>query len=203
MKIRGPIGYSTDPFTDLLFNALLGFAFLFLVSIMFINPIAKLGNAVLKAEYIITVSWPDQRTDDVDLWVQDPNGRTVSYLSKDAGWLHLDRDDRGDLNDSIEVNGEKIIHPVNQEIVTIRGIVAGEYTVNLFLYDNHSRAPIETTVKVERVNPEFELKYIDKVVLARQESEITALRFHLAADGDFSRVNQHPKRLTPYALDPP
>lgn len=29
-----------DPFIDLLFNSLLGFSFLFLVSLLFINPIA-------------------------------------------------------------------------------------------------------------------------------------------------------------------
>ena len=49
----------------------------------------------MKAEYIITVDWDDSLEDDVDLWVRDPNGEIVSYLQKDAGWLHLDRDDRG------------------------------------------------------------------------------------------------------------
>jgi hypothetical protein len=37
--------FYTDPFTDLLFNALLGFVFLFMVAILFMNPIAKLGTA--------------------------------------------------------------------------------------------------------------------------------------------------------------
>ena len=35
--------FRSDPFTDLLFNALLGFTFLFLVAIMFMNPEAKTG----------------------------------------------------------------------------------------------------------------------------------------------------------------
>ncbi len=35
--------FRSDPFTDLLFNALLGFTFLFLVAIMFMNPEAKSG----------------------------------------------------------------------------------------------------------------------------------------------------------------
>ena len=62
-----PGGYTTDPFTDLLFNALLGFTFLFLIAIMFMNPIAKQGNVSLKAEYIITITWPENRPDDVDV----------------------------------------------------------------------------------------------------------------------------------------
>ena len=39
----------TDPFIDLLFNALLGFTFLFLVSVMFMNPEARKGRVNLKA----------------------------------------------------------------------------------------------------------------------------------------------------------
>jgi hypothetical protein len=42
-----PGSYYTDPFTDLLFNALLGITFLFLIAIMFMNPIAKAGNVRL------------------------------------------------------------------------------------------------------------------------------------------------------------
>jgi len=76
----------SDPFVDLLFNALLGFTFLFLIALMFINPQARKGRIDLKAEYIISVTWPDQLADDIDLWVQDPLGETASYLRKDAGW---------------------------------------------------------------------------------------------------------------------
>ena len=42
--------FRSDPFTDLLFNALLGFTFLFLVAIMFMNPEAKSGIIDPKAE---------------------------------------------------------------------------------------------------------------------------------------------------------
>ena len=80
--------------------------FLFLVAVMFINPDARKGRVNLKAEYIISVTWPEHLRDDIDLWVQDPIGETVSYLRKDAGWLHLDRDDRGEVNDTILVDGE-------------------------------------------------------------------------------------------------
>ena len=85
MRQRRTLRYrSTDPFIDLLFNALLGFTFLFLVSVMFIKPDARKGRVNLKAEYIISVTWPDHLADDIDLWVQDPIGEIVSYLQKDA-----------------------------------------------------------------------------------------------------------------------
>ena len=140
-----------DPFTDLLFNVLLGFTFLFFITILFINPISKLGNVNLKAEYIISVDWKDNLPDDVDLWVEDPNGEIVSYLKKDAGWLHLDRDDQGIINDKVLINDKEVIYPLNREVVTLRGIIPGEYIVNLYLYENKSSLPVDVKVKIERI----------------------------------------------------
>ncbi|MDH3712606.1 MAG: hypothetical protein OET44_02020 [Gammaproteobacteria bacterium] len=196
-----PSGYSTDAFTDLLFNALLGFTLLFFITILFMNPIAKLGNATLKAEFIISVIWPEHRPDDVDVWVEDPNGQIVSYLRKDAGWLHLDRDDQGVVNDTIVIDGREVIHPINQELVTIRGIVGGEYVVNLYNYANRSREPVPVTVRIEKVNPSLTTVFVDRVVLERENDELTVVRFTLAGDGALVRMNRLPKTLTPYALE--
>jgi len=194
-------GYTTDPFTDLLFNALLGITFLFLIAVIFMNPIAKLGNVQLKAEYIITVSWPDNRPDDVDIWMQDPHGKVLSYLNKDAGWLHLDRDDQGNITDTIIIDGKPVVYPVNQEMVTIRGIIGGEYTLNLYYYQKRSNQPIDVTVKIEKVNPSLKLVYYDEVVLERLDEEKTVLRFTLSGDGEFMDTNHIPKLLTNYNLE--
>ena len=40
----------TEPFTDLLFNTLLGFTFLFFIKLIFINTNYKIGNVNIKAE---------------------------------------------------------------------------------------------------------------------------------------------------------
>jgi hypothetical protein len=193
---------STDPFIDLLFNALLGFTFLFLVSVMFMNPEARKGRINLKAEYIISVTWPDQLADDIDLWVQDPIGDTVSYLRKDAGWLHLDRDDRGEVNDTVIIDGREVIYPINQEVVTIRGIIPGEYVVNLYYFKADARQPVEALVKVEKVNPTLQTVYVRKVLMAEQDDEQTVVRFTLDNSGKIEGISQLRKRLTPYALDP-
>ena len=195
MRQRRTLRYrSTDPFIDLLFNALLGFTFLFLVSVMFIKPDARKGRVNLKAEYIISVTWPDHLADDIDLWVQDPIGEIVSYLQKDASWLHLDRDDRGEINDTITVNGEKV--------VTIRGIIPGEYVVNLYYYKAAGTLPVDTLVKVEKVNPTLQTVFVRKVVMEQQDDELTVVRFVLDENGQIKGMNSLPKRLTPYALDP-
>jgi hypothetical protein len=192
---------ATDPFIDLLFNALLGFTFLFLVSVMFMNPDARKGRVNLKAEFIISVTWPDQLADDIDLWVQDPIGETVSYLRKDAGWLHLDRDDRGEVNDTVMIDGREVIYPINQEVVTIRGIIPGEYVVNLYYYKAAQRSPVEALIKVEKVNPTLQTVYVRKVQLAQQDEEQTVVRFTLDGVGKIGKINRLQKRLTPYAMD--
>lgn len=196
-----PGGYFTDPFTDLLFNALLGFTFLFFIAIMFMNPITRQGNVQLKAEYMITVTWPDQRPDDVDIWVQDPRGAILSYLQKDAGSLHLDRDDQGNVTDTVLIDGREVVYPVNQEIVTLRGLVAGEYIVNLYYYENRSNTPVDVTVKVEKVNPSLEVKFYDTITLEDVDVEKTVLRFTLGGDGRFLGFNRNPRMLTPYELE--
>ena len=192
--------YSFDPFTDLLFNILLGFVFLFFLTILFINPITKLGKVNLKAEYIITIEWKESLPDDVDIWVKDPNGEIVSYLKKDAGWLHLDRDDRGVINDKVSINGEEYTYPINREVVTLRGIIPGEYIVNLYLYDNKSNNPVDVKLIIEKVNPSLKLVYFNNITLMQNDSEMTIARFNLNSSGDFRSLTAQNTILTPYQL---
>lgn len=202
LRRRPDSRHKTDPFIDLLFNALLGFTFLFLISVVFINPDSRNGRVNLKAEYIISVTWPEHMADDIDLWVQDPNGETVSYLRKDAGWLHLDRDDRGELNDTVIIDGREVVYPINQEVVTIRGIIPGEYIVNLYYYAAAQSAPVESLVKVEKVNPTLQTVFVEKTAMLEQDQEKTIIRFTLGRTGKIESMNRLPKRLSPYALDP-
>ncbi|KAA3630673.1 MAG: hypothetical protein DWQ08_05945 [Proteobacteria bacterium] len=194
--------YRTDPFIDLLFNALLGFTMLFFIAIVFMNPDALKGRVNLKAEYIISVTWPEERRDDLDIWVEDPYGEIVSYLQKDAGWLHLDRDDQGDVNDTIDVDGRKVTYPINQEIVTIRGVIEGEYVVNLYYYEKRDRAPLEAVVRIDQVNPTLTTVFAEKVELSHRDEEVTVVRFTPNRSGGVTDVNRRPKILTPYSLDP-
>lgn len=187
--------YQSDPFTDLLFNALLGFTFLFLVAIMFMNPEAKSGIIDPKAEYILTITWEDNNPDDVDVWVEDPDGRVVWFRNPEAGLLHLDRDDRGLVNDTILVNGKELQNPLNQEVVTIRGVVKGEYIVNLHYYATETEKPVAVEVRLVKVNPALEIVYYDTVTLEKIGTEKTAFRFRINIDGKVSNINFLPKQL--------
>ncbi len=184
-----------DPFTDLLFNALLGFTFLFLVAIMFMNPEAKSGIIDPKAEYILTITWEDNSPDDVDTWVEDPEGQLIWFRNPAAGLLHLDRDDRGLINDTITINGEEILNPLNQEVVTLRGVVPGEYVVNVHYYATETGKPVDVHIRLDKVNPKLEVKYYGTVTLEKKGDEKTALRFKVGKDGDITDINFLPKQL--------
>jgi len=185
-----------DPFTDLLFNALLGFVFMFFVAYMLINPQEKTGAIDVKAEMIITLTWPDGLRDDIDLYVEDPAGNVAWYHSKEAGLIHLDRDDRGAYRDTIVVNGKDVANPLNQETVTVRGILAGEYVINVFYFAATSVDPVPLSLKVEKVNPELKVVYYGTLDLDHRGQEKTAVRFTLDEEGQVSNVNKRYKSLT-------
>lgn len=185
-----------DPFYDMLFNMLIAFVFCFIVALLAMNPKAlKAGDIPSKAEYIITVGWPDRNPNDIDAWVQDPGGNLVWFRQREAGLMFLDRDDRGDGNDAMLVNGQRISSPFRQEVVTVRGIVPGEFTVNVQYYKSHDGQPVDVTVSIIKVNPRAEIVYYGQLKLARQGDEATAARFTLQADGKVVNINTLSKTL--------
>ena len=204
MLRKRPRRDQTDAFTDLLFNTLIGFVLMFAIAVIFLNPIAKTGAIESKAEYLITVTWPDGNPSDVDTWVQDPASNIVWYAAKEAGLMHLDRDDTGTTRDVVVVNGTTITNPLNQETVSIRGIIPGEFTVNVHMYafavTPEARAQgiepaVPVSVKVERLNPVVRVLFFDKVMLTEQGDEKTAVRFTVMPDGSVIDVNTLPKKL--------
>ena len=178
------------PFTDILFNALLGFAVMVFVAFALINPAAKAGNVELKADFIISVNWPDFSPDDIDTYLQDPGGNIVWYHQREAGLMHLDRDDRGNYRDTITVDGKVIANPLNQEIVTLRGTIPGEYIVNIYDYASETKAPIDVHVRVEKVNPALVVLTSTTITLTGKGDEQTAARFTIANDGTVAEVAQ-------------
>jgi hypothetical protein len=184
-----------DPFSVMLFKALQIVAFFFFIALLAISPDAKDGKIDSKAEFIITLDWPDNHPDDLDLFVQDPIGNIAWYRHREAGFLTLDRDDRGGANDFILVNGRKLPSPIREEIVTVRGIVPGEYTVNVSHFQATTGEPVAATVKVQKLNPTAQVVFDDKVTVDHTGDEKTALRFRIDAEGKVIDVQRRPKSL--------
>ena len=184
-----------DPFSVMLFKALQVVAFLFFIALLVINPEAKQGKIDTKADFIITMTWPDSHPDDVDLYAEDPLGNIVWYHVREAGFMVLDRDDRGGLNNSIVVDGKRMSSPIRQETVSIRGIIAGEYTVNVNHYLATTNAPVPVSVKVEKVNPTVEVVHYDTFMVDHAGQEKTAVRFRVADSGRVTDVTHQYKSL--------
>jgi hypothetical protein len=193
-----------DPFYDMLFNMLIAFVFCFIIALLAMNPKAlKAGDIPAKAEYIITLSWPDYDPNDIDAWAQGPNGDIVWFRAREAGLMHLDRDDRGASNDTITVNGKKLVNPLNQEVITVRGLSPGDYVINAHYYESKDPdskdaklgQPVEATVAVVKVNPKAEVVYYGQQTLAKPGSEVTMVRFTVMPDGRVDQINTVSKAL--------
>ena len=194
---------STIGFTDLLFNILVGFAFLFIVAFLLIKPEAKKKDFDRRAEFIVVMEWDAKVKDDIDLYVQDPLGGIVSFRHPRVNFSHLDKDDLGSINDTTVLpDGTVKTIPINREVITIRGIIPGEWTVNAHYYSAYGQrramntnGEIEVqgnrqsqqalTVKVElhRVTP-YEILGIWEKKFHTKGQEETFVRFTIDNEGN-------------------
>jgi hypothetical protein len=183
-------------FLDVLFNTLLCFAALFALSFILINPSKAEKNVEIKAEFVIVVTWPQELDDDVDVYLEDPVGHLVAFMRREDGLMHLDRDDLGSRNDFINTPAGRVEYLENREIVTIRGIVPGEYVLNVHMYAKKSvgeSTPV--TVIVDKINP-YGTVVLKMVELGNTGDEKTVCRFVVDKEGKVKDVTYLFKKLT-------
>jgi len=202
-------------FTDLLFNLVVGLVGLFFLALLLINPITEDKKIESKAEFIVMMDWPEKSNADLDLWVELPDGSIVGYLDKQTSVVNLERDDIGLATDTY-TNREGVIvfNPVNREIITVRGIIAGEWTFNVHYFasrpipKNHIsgwvdtvkftdryRIPVEVKIQVIRLNPFYKVVSSKKILLTFQKEERTLARFIIDDEGNFVRYIDIPKKF--------
>ena len=188
--------YHTDlAFLDLLFNTLLCFVALFSLAFILINPSKKNKTVDAKAEFIITVIWPSDMDDDVDTYVEDPEGNLVAFNRREQGLMHLDRDDTGVAFDTISTSFGVVTYKENREMVSIRGYVPGEYVVNVHMYTKREDKETPVTIILEKINP-YSVITGRNVVLMERGDEKTAFRFTVNSEGKVIQTNQLEKSLT-------
>jgi len=109
--------------------------------------------------------------------------------------MHLDRDDVGWRNDRIRLpDGTVAEVKINREVVSLRGIIPGEYVVNVHMYHMKSNDPTPVTIRLERVNP-YEFVTIKELTLEAVGREATAFRFTLDKDGVVTDLNEDEKKI--------
>lgn len=188
--------HSNLAFNDLLFNIMLGFVVLFIIAFLLINPPTKKDDIPMKAEWLIIVEWPPELIDDVDVWIKAPNGDLVGFKNKETGLLHLDRDDLGISNDMIRVAGDLIPNKINREIITIRGLVPGEYYVSLHMYSKKTKDKVPVTVSVMDINPFKEVYNITKEMSFRGQ-QIALPGFVINKDGNLESTFETTTSIVP------
>jgi hypothetical protein len=196
MTMREPFfdDHEQTVFRDVLMLALAGFVAIVILLLPHLNPTGakEVASDEPPGNVVVEARWPDGLATDVDLWVQAPGDVPVGYSNKGGAIFNLLRDDLGTRADAT---------PLNYEVSYARGVVPGEYTVNLHLYRNEADVrPITTTVTVsvktsaERSAEQILLSDVD---LVRQGQEITVFRFRLDEAGDLVPGSVHglPKPL--------
>jgi hypothetical protein len=171
------------------------FAILVAIMIANLNPKADSGKGEAKAagDIIAHIVWPNGDTD-VDLWMIGPDEPgPVGYSNKAGIIWNLLRDDRGQLPDAT---------PINYEDAFTRGVVPGEYIINVQCFRCvNATFPMTVDVGVSKrnrySNDSIENIVVTKVVLKADGQEKTAVRFIVDENGDvtMSSINNVYRKL--------
>ena len=169
-------------FRDVLSLALLGFLAIIVILLPYVNPKGQKAAAMAPppGNVIVEINWPEEMNADVDLWVMAPGDAPVGYSNKGGLLFNLLRDDLGKYMDPTQIN---------HEVAYTRGLIPGEYTVNIHAYriDNDNPPPIDvkTIVSVKGFD-ERDLVVPVLGTTARLDhlgQEITVFRFRLDEKG--------------------
>lgn len=182
---------------DMILNAFLGITVLFILAYLQIKPPEPDKPAILPIEgkYVIQATWPDGSTDDVDLWVRDPGGNTAWFSSRDVGLMHLEHDDLGARSDRLVSPAGEVAIQRNEERVILRGVMPGEYVVNVHMYHKRDDGPTPVTISLYRLDGEGSTVAGRERVLERHGDEKTAFRFTIDRDESVTDVSDLPLSL--------
>jgi hypothetical protein len=182
------------PFVDVLFT----FLMVFVCITMLLK--AKMDNdsssyQQQNAVYLIVLNWEGNA--DLDLWSKDPQNRIVSFHRREGGdgsLFSLNRDCLGAMTTEVGPDGVPV-NKINEEIITIRGVIAGEYVVNVHAYSMKNSPAVKAKVKLVKNKP-YKVVVEKEKEFSHNGDEETYFRFSLNKDGDVTEINELPVSLT-------
>ena len=178
-----PIDAAGTLFRDVLSLALIGFLGVIVLLLPFINPEGTKAEAAKAppGSVIVEITWDSELNTDIDLWLQAPGDVPVGYSAKSGVFFNLLRDDLGHYMDPTRIN---------HEIAYSRGLIPGDYVVNVHAYrgDYNNEPPIEVrcviSVKLEQNGKPFVVPVLGTTArLDYIGQEITVFRFRLDEGG--------------------
>ena len=170
-------------FRDVLSLALMGFLAVIVLLLPYINPRGNQAEATTPppGSVIVEITWASELNADVDLWIQAPNDLPVGYSNKGAVFFNLLRDDLGQYMDPTMIN---------REVAYTRGIIPGEYIVNIHAYrgdhDNPPPMDVRCVISIKLEGDEGPVVVPVLGTTARLDyvgQEITVFRFALDEKG--------------------
>jgi hypothetical protein len=184
---------------DVCINLVLVFAVLLKLSLLAINvESAEAAQKRVKSNalFLVKVVWPGESDDDVDTYVSDPLAHLVFFKRLQDGLMNLDRDDTGSSSNMITLpDGRVVKSAYNEEQVEIRGIIEGEYIVNVHMYRKASATPTKVIVTLYKVAEGEDVQVHERVLTLAEQQEKTAFRFTLTKSGEVADINELPTSL--------
>lgn len=183
---------------DVLMGLVIALGVLLNISIIAVRAEQTAAKERIKnnAAYLVRINWAAESDDDVDLYVEDPNKHFVFFGRLQDGLLSLTRDDTGRVSNTVTLaDGRVVQSAVNEETVEIRGIIEGEYIVNVHMYRKAAEGPTPVAVVLYKVAAGEDLKLHERALSLSRTQEETAFRFTVLKSGDVVDINQLPKRF--------
>ena len=187
--------FTFKPFIDTLFCCLL-----MLVAILFLlkTEEEKVKTRPPNVLYEVILTWDGESEDDLDLYVRAASGHTVAFNNREGGQgslISLDHDALGKRrNNSLAEGVAGRVVNFNEEIVSFRGVVAGENIATVHVYAKRDENSTRGTIKLIKIKP-----YKEVIVKNRQfdvtGEEKIAFRFKTDKDGNIIDINELPANL--------
>jgi hypothetical protein len=144
-----------------------------MISVLAISVKQEESNVSKKGEFIIQADWSRERNEDIDLWLRNPDDSVTWFRNKETNISMAYRMETGEITPN-----------PNQEIITIRGIHAGEYVLNIHNYrELKGNEPVIVTVTIIKLNPKAELMLKKEILITEKWEQITVTRFIIGSDG--------------------
>ncbi len=189
-QFENPKYSSNRSFQDFMFILVCCLTLFFVLTL--IQILKNNEGIVHKAEFILTMTWPKDDDNDMDLWLKDPHGNIIYYKDKEVASMFLDRDDLGHQNDEIVINGVKQIIEINQEIISVRAIIPGRWVVAVHFYKRHDKKPpgteIPVVVRMDKINPKIQIIFNEELNMQYTWEEQTVAIFEILPDGTVTNI---------------
>ena len=192
MRRRRAYGFALS-FQDMLMAMIAVYAFLFIIAYALIKPADQKPGVEMKAEYMLSLEWPEGNRDDIDLHLLLPDDKRIHFNSREVGHAVLDHDDLGINGVYIGAEGTAMRIPEHKEVITLRAIVPGSYVANVHVYRSNEdtaewrsepKLPFPAKVRLLKLNPRVEEIAVVEVLLSHVGEQKTAFQFTIGDSGD-------------------